>query len=138
LGSIISDNNMGIHHCAVSVPDVEQGIAWYEEMLGFSVCWRTIIPGLDVQLVQMNGAGFILELFEVPGAALLPEGRSHPNTDFRTHGVKHFALGVADARKFVQELQGKGVSVVHVAEFEGTYGAFILDNAGNLIEIWQQ
>lgn len=130
-------NDMVIHHCAISVPSVEESIAWYEEMLGFSVVWRTTIPGLDVQLVQMTGAGFIVELFEVPAATALPEGRSHPNTDFKTHGVKHFALGVSDARKFVDELRSKGVRVVHVAEFEGTYGAFILDNAGNLIEIWQ-
>jgi methylmalonyl-CoA/ethylmalonyl-CoA epimerase len=128
---------MRIHHCAVSVPDVEESIAWYGEMLGFEVVWRTTIPGLDVTLVQMKGAGFFLELFEVPGAAPLPEGRSHPNSDFRTHGVKHFALEVPDARTFVEELRAKGVSVVHIAEFEGTYGAFILDNSGNLIEIWQ-
>jgi methylmalonyl-CoA/ethylmalonyl-CoA epimerase len=128
---------MKIHHCAISVPDVEASIAWYEEMLGFEVVWRTIIPGLDVILVQMKGAGFLLELFQVPGAAPLPEGRSHPNTDFRTHGVKHFAIEVSDAREFVEELRAKGVKVVHVAEFEGTFGAFILDNSGNLIEIWQ-
>jgi methylmalonyl-CoA/ethylmalonyl-CoA epimerase len=128
---------MLIHHCAVSVPDVETSIAWYREMLGLEVVWRTTIPDLDVTLVQMKGAGFLLELFEVPGAAPLPEGRSHPNTDFRTHGVKHFAIEVPDAPEFVRELQAKGVRLVHVAEFEGTYGAFILDNSGNLIEIWR-
>ena len=100
-------------------------------MLGFEVVWRTTI------LVQMKGAGFLLELFQVPGAAPLPEGRSHPNTDVRTHGVKHFAIEVSDAPEFVKELQAKGVRLVHVAEFEGTYGAFILDNSGNLIEIWR-
>jgi catechol 2,3-dioxygenase-like lactoylglutathione lyase family enzyme len=128
---------MRLHHCAISVPDVEASIAWYQEMLGFEVFWRTVIPGLAVTLVQMKGAGFLLELFQVPGAAPLPEGRSHPDTDFRTHGVKHFAIEVSDAREFVKELQAKGVRLVHVAEFEGTYGAFILDNSGNLIEIWQ-
>lgn len=128
---------MLIHHCAISVPDVEASIAWYREMLGFEVFWRAVIPGLDVTLVQMKGAGFVLELFDVPGAEPLPEGRSHPNTDFRTHGVKHFALEVADAPGFVKELQVKGVRLVHVAEFEGTYGAFVLDNSGNVIELWQ-
>ena len=128
---------MRIHHCAISVPDVEASIAWYREMLGFEVFWRTVIPGLGVTLVQMKGAGFIVELFQVPGAAPLPEGRSHPDIDFRTHGHKHFAIEVSDAREFVKELQAKGVRLVHVAEFEGTYGAFILDNSGNLIEIWQ-
>jgi methylmalonyl-CoA/ethylmalonyl-CoA epimerase len=129
--------SMRIHHCAISVPNVEASIAWYRDMLGFEVVWRTTIPGLDVTLVQMKGAGFLLELFEVPGAAPLPEGRSHPNTDFRTHGVKHFAIEVSDAPEFVEQLQAKGVRLVHVAEFEGTYGAFILDNSGNLIEIWR-
>lgn len=127
-----------IHHCAISVPNIEASIAWYHDVLGFRVVWRTVIPGLDVTLVQMKGAGFLLELFEVPGAAPLPEGRSHPNTDFRTHGVKHFALEVSDAPGFVEELRARGVRLVHTAEFEGTYGAFILDNSGNLIEIWSK
>jgi methylmalonyl-CoA/ethylmalonyl-CoA epimerase len=129
--------SMRIHHCAISVPNVEESIAWYREMLGFEVVWRTKIPGLDVDLVQLRGAGFLLELFQVPGAAPLPEGRSHPDIDFRTHGVKPFAIEVSDAPGFVWELQAKGVELVHVAEFEGTYGAFILDNSRNLIEIWQ-
>ncbi len=131
---------MNIHHVAISVPSVEESIAWYEEMLGFEVVNRAHIPGLDVevQVVHMQGPGFLLELFQVEGAATLPESRSHPNTDFRTHGVKHFALEVPDAGDFVEELVAKGVRLVHVAEVDGTYGAFILDNSGNLIEIFQR
>jgi hypothetical protein len=46
-------------------------------------------------------------------------------------------MEVPDARAFLEELAAWGIRVAYVAEFEGTYGAFILDNAGNVIEIFQ-
>lgn len=133
---IQQDNQMTLHHCAISVPSLEETLAWYGEMLGFETVSRSEIPGQNVQVAHMRGPGsMLLEVFEVAGVAPLPEGRSHPNTDFRTHGHKHFSLGVKDARKFVKELEAKGVQVAFVAEVDDTYGVFILDNSGNLIEI---
>lgn len=135
MSDFFKKHEMSVHHCAVSVPDLEETLAWYAEMLGFQTVSRSEIPGQNVKVAHMQGPGFLLEVFEVQGAAPLPQGRSHPNTDFRTHGHKHFSIGVKDARGFVQKLQAKGVQVAFVAEVDGTYGVFILDNSGNLIEI---
>jgi catechol 2,3-dioxygenase-like lactoylglutathione lyase family enzyme len=127
---------MNIHHVAISVQNMEETIIWYKEKLGFWLLSQTEIPGQNVKAAHMQGPGFLLEIFEAEGAAPLPEGRSHPNTDFRTCGVKHFSISVKGARSFVAELEKEGVTVAFVAEVDGTYGAFILDNTGNLIEIF--
>lgn len=139
MSDIIRDNEMTLHHCAISVPDLEETVSWYGDMLGFETVSKSEIPGENVRVAHMRGpGGMLLEVFEAAGAAPLPEGRSHPNTDFRTHGHKHFSLGVKDARKFVKELEAKGVRIAFVAEVDDTYGVFILDNSGNLIEVMQK
>lgn len=138
MSSVIEDNKMAIHHCAISVPNMDETLRWYEEMLGFATISRSEIPGQGVKVAHMQGPGFLLEVFEAPDAAPLPEGRSHPNTDFRTHGHKHFSLSVRDARRFIKELTEKGVRSAFTAEVDGTYAVFILDNSGNLIEIIEE
>ena len=48
------------------------------------------------------------------------------------------ALGVVDGPKAKAELEALGVSIVKVAEIDGTYDVFITDNAGNLIEVFEE
>ncbi|MCL1896583.1 MAG: VOC family protein [Clostridiales bacterium] len=133
---VFKKHGMKVHHIGISVPDLEETINWYSVRLGFRLIKRTTIPGLPVHMAHMQGPGFLLEIFEYEGAAALPEGRSHPNTDIQTHGIKHFSIGVDDARSFISRLEAQGVEVVFIAEVDGTYGAYILDNTGNLIEIF--
>jgi catechol 2,3-dioxygenase-like lactoylglutathione lyase family enzyme len=130
------NRNMHIHHIGISVPNLEETIAWYTDKLGFRLIAHTAIPELPVKLAHMQGPDFVLEVFEYEGAAPLPKDRSHPNTDIQTHGIKHFSIGVNDARSFITDLESEGVSVVYIAEVDGTYGAYITDNTGNLIEIF--
>ena len=127
---------VGINHCAISVPDMEETIAWYAEKFGFTVNDRSEIPGANIKVAHMQGVGFVLEIFEAAGAAPLPEDRKTPNLDLRTHGNKHFSFGVHDARKAARELEAMGVEIAMIAEVDGTYGVFIRDNTGNLIEIF--
>lgn len=129
---------LGINHCAISVPSLEESITWYEEKFGFTVIDQSEIPGINVKVAHMQGVGFILEIFEADGADPLPEARRFPNRDLKTHGHKHFSLGVRNAREAAQELSAMGVEIAMVAEVDGTYGVFIRDNSGNLIEIFQE
>ena len=126
-----------LHHCAISVPNLEETIRWYEEKFGFSLIRRSVIPGLNVKVAHMQGVGFILEIFEAEGAAPLPDDRRYPNRDLLTHGHKHFSLGVKDARKAAKDLEAMCVEIVMVAEVDDTYGVFVRDNSGNLVEVFQ-
>ena len=122
-------------HAGISVADLEASIAWYGEMLGFTVDRIVDVPGDTGRVALIRNGDFILELFCIPGAAPLPEERRHPATDLRTHGIKHVAYAVPDLRALMDELKAKDVDVVwDVVLHDNTLCAFVRDNSGNLVE----
>lgn len=128
----------GINHVAISVGDMEESISWYQRIFGFTVLDREEIPGTGVKVAHMQGKGFLLEIFKAENPNPLPEERKVPNLDFLTMGNKHFSFGVKDGRKAKAELEAMGVEIAFVAEVNNTYGVFIRDNTGNLIEIFEE
>jgi methylmalonyl-CoA/ethylmalonyl-CoA epimerase len=104
------DFDIALDHVALSVPDIGESIAWYQKMFGFKEVRRGGQPnGMQTALVQRGDIR--IELFQVPGAAPLPESRRNPSEDFRTHGLKHFAFRVKDIRAVLAQLQARGVKV---------------------------
>ncbi len=128
----------GINHFAISVPDLEETVAWYRRVFGFTPLDFSEIPGTGVRVCHMQGKGFLLEIFCPPDGNPLPPERRVPNLDFMTHGNKHISFGVRDGRAAKVQLEAMGVDVAFVAEVDGTYGVFIRDNTGNLIEIFEE
>jgi catechol 2,3-dioxygenase-like lactoylglutathione lyase family enzyme len=128
---------VGVNHFAVSVHDLEASASWYEEKFGFKMICRNKIPGINVKVAHLKAPDFVLELFEAEGAKQLPEDRKYPNTDLLTHGNKHFAITVKDAKKAKEQLEAMGVEIVMIAEIWGTIGMFIRDVTGNLIEVFE-
>ncbi len=107
-----------IDHVALGVSDLERSIAFYRDILGFSVT-RVLEPNPDLPLakvVGMPGAsariahldlhGQMLELFQY----LSPEGRPIPS-DYRQadKGYIHMGLTSDDARADYRRLQEHGV-----------------------------
>jgi methylmalonyl-CoA/ethylmalonyl-CoA epimerase len=130
----------GWSHVAVSVPDTGAAIDWYKRVLGFPVAHSDSItsPGGHLfQITWLQGPDFSLELFEVPGAARIPEERLDPASDIRTQGNKYLSLGVSSLEKARKDLKGLGIA--EIAGHAGETGSlFIRDNAGNLIEIYEE
>ena len=122
-------------HAGISVGDLEAAIAWYGEMLGFTVDRIVDIPEDTGRLALIRRGDFLLELFCIAGAAPVPEERKHPTTDLRTQGIKHVAYAVSDVRALMEQLKAKGVDVVwDVVEHDGTWCAFVRDDSGNIVE----
>ena len=125
-------------HVGISVPDMDASIAWYEQMLGFRLVSDNYYEQLPARIAFLELGDFSIELFEVPGAAPLPDDRRVPNLDIRTHGTKHVAYAVEDLPGLMQTLKSKGVDVaMDVFPMEGDLVAFIRDNTGNLLELIQ-
>ena len=124
------------HHCGISVPDLEASIAWYRDMLGFSVKARMTLEVVGAKIGFIRYGEFQIELFEVPGANPLPDDRRHPDLDLRTHGTKHIAFAVQDLQSIVDTLKERGVDIaMDVRNMPDGKVAFIRDNAGILIEL---
>lgn len=126
------------HHAGISVPDLESSIAWYSTMLGFEVEARNNHPHPPAKVAFLRRGDLRIELFEVTGASPLPGDRRVPDKDLCTHGNKHVAYAVQNVRAAAEELKRRGVDVVFVLDIANVSVAFIRDNAGNLIELFQQ
>ncbi len=126
-------------HCGISVPDLQASIAWYQDMLGFSVERRLVIEAVGAKIAFLKHGDFRIELFEVRGAAPMPDDRRYPNLDLRTHGTKHIAFSVRDLRKVINILKQRGADIaMDVMRVEDIEVAFIRDNSGTLIELMGQ
>ena len=125
------------NHVALSVPNIAESIAWYEKMLGFKGTVRgTPAPDARQIVADLRRGDITIELFQVAGAAPLPESRMNPSEDFRTHGVKHFGFEVKNLPAVLEELKAKGVHIAFEMRDAPTERfAFISDNAGNAIEL---
>ena len=52
----------GVNHFAISVPNLEVTIAWYEKVFGFKVFDRSEIPGVGIKFCHMLGGNLVLRL----------------------------------------------------------------------------
>jgi methylmalonyl-CoA/ethylmalonyl-CoA epimerase len=127
------------HHVGISVPNLEESIAWYQKMLGFKVVQRMTQganSGMIVALLQRGNC--YIELFQVAGAKPLPEYRRDPTADLHVHGIKHMAFQVSDVLAATKELKAKGAEIaMGPVDSPGVVFVFIRDNSGNTFELIQ-
>ena len=130
---------IGTNHFAVSVADLEASIRWYEDVLGFRLVARNTIDKLGVPVAHLDApdSGFVLELFAPTNAKPTPDERRFPDTDMMTNGNKHFSLSIADSAKTMKKLGEMGIEIVMTADVWNTFGIFIRDPSGNVIELME-
>lgn len=127
----------GINHFAVSVRNLEESVEWYDRVLGFKLIRTDCIPGISVRTAHMTGYGILLEIFDAENSKPLPDSRKHPNDDLKVQGNKYFSISISDRDLTKRELEELGVKIVMTADVWNTYGIFINDPTGNLIELFE-
>ena len=130
--------DFSFHHGGVSVAALDADIAWYGRVLGFALEKQFFIPPARARAAMVRKGPLRFELFEPEDGNPLPDGRSHPPSDIRTHGNKHVAFRIASLDDFLAEMAGLGVDVPFVVREEFGRGCFIRDCAGNLIEFVEE
>lgn len=128
----------GFHHAGVSVPSLDEAIVWYCSILGFELEKHFFVDAARAKTAMVKKGTLRFEIFEVSGAADLPEDRRTPAADLRTHGNKHVAFGVPDLEGFLAEMQSKGADIAFVVRETFGKSCFVRDCAGNLIEFVEQ
>jgi catechol 2,3-dioxygenase-like lactoylglutathione lyase family enzyme len=124
-------------HVGISVSNLEDGIAWFEDILGFTLREKSdFVPvGFRVAFLD-NGGGFEVELFENKETKPASEERFHPDTDSKTQGTKHIAFEVDDLEKELAYFKTKGIEPVMGPKVcFGLYVAFIHGPDKVLIEL---
>ena len=126
------------HHGGVSVPDLDEAIAWYDAMLGFKLERRAPIASVPCEMAMLRNGDLRMELFEVPGAKPSTEDRTYPDKDLYSYGNKHVSFAIDDVDPFAEELKRRGADIVWVKKFpNGNANIFMRDKFGNLIEFVQ-
>jgi len=140
----------GIHHVAISTPNLERIVAFYRDIIGAEVVYEggwdkgsdviDTIVGLknsEAKQAMLKLGNAYLEFFEYVAPAGAIRDRNYRVND---HGYTHFCLDVQDIDAEYQRLSQHGVVFnCPPPEFEGgairaTYGR---DPDGNMIEIQQ-
>lgn len=101
------------------VSDMERSIAFYRDVLGFTLTSRDYVTRFNID-------GVLFELVpNPPGAALGGTGNAR------------LSLGVKDIQKAAKELQNRGVVTSPIKAEPGGLLSFIQDPDGNELCLWQ-
>ncbi|MET0546464.1 MAG: VOC family protein [Caulobacterales bacterium] len=139
----------GLHHVALSTPDLDRLRNFYVNALGFAeVEWTggwprgsaliDSIVGLrdsSCRQIMLRAGNLYIEVFEYHTPAPKPGDPNRPVCD---HGYTHFALDVTDIDKEYERLKAAGMRFHHPpvrdpeSGMAATYGR---DPDGNVIEI---
>jgi glyoxylase I family protein len=123
-----------IDHVEIVTDQIDRTVAFYTEVLGFTVKARDRIErsglGVPIDLVYLDLGGTVVELISYEGAAVDPAPK-------KEHlGYRMIALEVDDMQKATDYLRTKGVEVVWGPRVRETYSrAEIRDPDGNHIEL---
>lgn len=137
---------VGIHHTAISTPDLDRSATFYRDLFGFETAFdfswdasnddfkRTHAePETAGRVVMLERAGARLEIFEYAIPKPAPRGATPRNVD---HGLCHFSFEVKDIDTEYARLSSAGMPFlsepVPQAYIKCCYGR---DPDGNLIEL---
>ena len=116
---------------ALSVANMPESVAWYSQKLGLSVVFE-VRGSLDV--TTLEGGGLLVELVRNPAAR--PRTEAQPDL---VQGPFKAGFMVKDLDKTLDALRARGVQIAFgpfPAQGGQRANAIILDNSGNLIQIF--
>jgi catechol 2,3-dioxygenase-like lactoylglutathione lyase family enzyme len=128
----------GIHHIALSTPNLDDTITFYRDILGMKFLF--IAPASDMHgrhAAFLPGEGYLgLHFFEVQDAQIF----TPPNLDtmhWLPGALHHIALAIPDeeaALKLRQHLAAHNVQMTEIMEQGPTRNMIFLDNNGIVLE----
>ena len=137
----------GIHHTAISTANLERSLAFYRDLLGFTVMleagWEkgfdagdrvTGLKDSATRVAMLSAGNAMIELFEYESPTPSP---ADPNRPVHDHGITHICLVVSDLDAEYERLKDAGMRFhCPPQEFRPnvvlTYGR---DPDGNVIEL---
>ncbi|MEM1434153.1 MAG: VOC family protein [Pseudomonadota bacterium] len=137
---------VGLHHVAISTPDLEAAVAFYSGLLGFEVVqrsgWDRDFPKADqaiglsktaAKMAMLQAGNAFVELWEYSNPT--PEDRTARPCDL---GYPHFALQVTDIDAEYARLSAGGMKFVgEVVDFGSSSAIYGRDPFGNVIELYE-
>ena len=101
--------NLSLHHCALSVSDIQRSIEFYDRVLGLQVDTRSTTDDGALEIVHLHNGKGHLELFAHRNWRPLPEHAQSNEADIPVVGTKHVAFSTTDLLAVHRHLQEQGV-----------------------------
>lgn len=108
-----------VDHIGIAVQSIEKVLPFYTETLGLSLLEIEEVQSEKVKVAFIDGGNIKLELLE-------PLDETSAIASFlskKGEGIHHVAFGVAGIQERIQELQEKGVRMIHEQPKPGAGGA---------------
>ncbi|MGD6966942.1 methylmalonyl-CoA epimerase [Rossellomorea vietnamensis] len=108
-----------VDHIGIAVQSIEKVLPFYTETLGLSLLEIEEVQSEKVKVAFIDGGNIKLELLE-------PLDESSAIASFlskKGEGIHHVAFGVAGIQERIEELQEKGVRMIHEQPKPGAGGA---------------
>lgn len=118
-----------LDHVGIMVPELDEGVRWYTETLGFSVKDRWANEEAGMEWAHLALGDLVIELVKRPGLT---------DADGAAFGYHHLAITVDDCEATVAALAERGVTVMFAPSYFDRHDmtwAFVQDYLGNVIEI---
>ncbi len=144
---------LGANHVALSVPDLDKGVAFYCDQLGFKRMFgfgwvngddlsgpvSTVIgaEGTSCNAAMLSCGNLLLEMFHFTGGDRQPPQPQDPKRPVIDHGITHLCLAVKDVQGEYERLVAAGMEFFSepttlVPGITTVYGR---DPFGNVIEL---
>jgi predicted enzyme related to lactoylglutathione lyase len=121
--------NYGLNHVAIMVPEMDPGVAWYQENFGATVIDRWNEPSNGMEWTHLSIGDFVLELVQMPNFSKTPG---------RIYGLHHIGINVPDCDAAVSRLAHGGAEIMRSPSHFDRHAirwAFVKDYLGNVLEI---
>ena len=137
----------GIHHTAISTPDLARAVAFYRDLFGFEVVmemdWPQGYAGVDLimgiegtaaQAVMLRREDSMIEIFEFSAPEVASQPVDRPVCD---HGITHFCFWVEDIEAEYERLSSSGMVFHCTPQDSGTgiVATYGRDPDGYVIEL---
>ncbi len=130
--------SLGMHHYCVVVPDLEETIRWYSEMLDFDEVERRFgFPEAGTEMAHVvNDRGVRIELIAREGSEAGPDAERDVFGALLVQGSKHMGFLVEDMGATAEKLRRRGAEFAiepNAVEPAGVTNFWIRGPAGTLI-----
>ena len=142
--------NVSFHHAGIVVPDLDQGIDFYQKLLGLTELFRfewdqsgtadvekvINLSESAAKAVMLAGDNFRIELFEYSA----PEQQGDPASGRACDpGIRHIAFQFDDIQAACQRLLQAGGSMHREpVQLGSTWAIYCRDPFGNIVELMQE
>ena len=136
----------GFHHAAISTPDLERCIDFYQNVIGAEVAWDFGWPKGTAEADEVVGlkdsqakaamlklGNSFLEVFEFTSPEPAVQANNRPVSD---HGITHIAIEVSDIHAEYQRMKAAGMAFnCEPKAQESGFMVYGRDPDGNVIEL---